>query len=269
MKIGPTNLQQWIGKPALLATPPLNQIDGRALTQAQFTLLTPQTSASLSGVLAQLHLLPALNATMNQQPATTQALMQSLLSLWTLPMGATQKSPHPDKIADWLSQRPADKLLATLLRQWLVPQSDGEGIKGALRLMAEQRVAESSRPGEWQWVLPFSDPQLPPIRVNARKQGEQGPSAATSSLRWQVRLYLPVGSQFIRADIDLSESDRELTLTAPTTSLQKRIHQTIDWLNERLANQAIALNITISDKIDDTAPNTTNVSSGTSISVRV
>ncbi|WP_025673634.1 hypothetical protein [Salinivibrio socompensis] len=178
MKIGLTNHQQWVEKPASLIIPPTHQIDSRALTQAQFTLLHAQPHTSLSGVLAQLHLLPALTATLHQQPAATQALMQSLLSLWTLP--SRSQGFNPDNIAEWLSQRPADKLMATLLRQWLTPQSEGDGIKGALRLMAEQRVAESARPGEWQWVLPFSDPQQPPIRVNARQYGNDDSSGSAS-----------------------------------------------------------------------------------------
>ncbi|OOF04807.1 hypothetical protein [Salinivibrio sp. MA607] len=267
MKIGPTNPQQWVEKPAALARPMTRQIDSRALTQAQFTLLTGQSQASLSGVLAQLHLLPALTATIQQQPAATQTLMQSLLSLWTLP--SRSHDLNPDKIAEWLSQRPADKLMATLLRQWLTPQSEGDGMKGVLRLMAEQRVAESARPGEWQWVLPFSDPQQPPIRVNARRCGAQDSSESAPNLSWQIRLYLPVGRQFIRADVDVSDVENKITLTAPTHALQQRIYQTVDWLNDRLAQQAITMKIGVSDKVETVTPNTAEVPPGAGISVRV
>ncbi|WBA08054.1 hypothetical protein [Salinivibrio kushneri] len=269
MKIAPTNPQQLVIKPAGLASPSLPSIDGRALSQAQFTLIHTSASTGLADVLAQLHLLPALTATMRQQPASSQTLMQSLLTAWTLPAFGHQQSPSSDTIAQWLTQRPADKLLATLLRQWLSSPSEGDNLTGALRLMAEQRVAESSRPGEWQWVLPFSDPQRPPVRVTARKQTGQPASPSEDKVQWQVRLYLPVGHQFVRADLSLSKEERALTLTAPTAKLKQRIHQTLDWLNERLIHQAIALDIDINEDIDETGPASEDDVLAAGISMRV
>lgn len=269
MKIAPTNLQHLMVKPAAIASPSLPSIDGRALSQAQFTLIHTAASTGLADVLAQLHLLPALTATIRQQPASTQALMQSLLTAWTLPTPGHQQGTSSDTIVQWLTQRPADKLLATLLKQWLSPQSEGDNLTGALRLMAEQRVAESSRPGEWQWVLPFSDLQRPPVRVTAKKQGEQTSPSAEETVQWHVRLYLPVRHQFVRADLTLSKHERALTLTAPTTTLKHRIHQTLDWLSERFAHQAIALDIAISEEIDETEPESEGDVPAAGISMRV
>ncbi|OOE89744.1 hypothetical protein [Salinivibrio sharmensis] len=269
MKIAPTNPQQLVIKPAGLASPSLPSIDGRALSQAQFTLIHTAASTGLADVLAQLHLLPALTATMRQQPASSQTLMQSLLTAWTLPTPGHQQGPSSETIAQWLTQRPADKLLATLLRQWLSPQSEGDNLTGALRLMAEQRVAESSRPGEWQWVLPFSDPQRPPVRVTARKQTGQSASPSEDKVQWQVRLYLPVGHQFVRADLSLSKEERALTLTAPTAKLKQRIHQTLDWLNERLIHQAITLDVDVNEDIDETGPASEDDVLAAGISMRV
>lgn len=269
MKIAPTNPQQLVIKPAGLASQSSSPIDGRALLQAQFTLIHTKASTGLTDVLAQLHLLPALTATMRQQPASTQTLMQSLLSAWTLPTSGQQQAPGSDTIAQWLAQRPADKLLTSLLKQWLSSQSEGDNMTGALRLMAEQRVAESSRPGEWQWVLPFSDPQRPPVRVTARKQTGQSAPPSADRVQWQVRLYLPVGHQFVRADLSLSKEERALTLTAPTARLKQRIHQTLDWLNERLTHQAIALDIDINEDIDETGPVSEGDVPAAGISMRV
>ncbi|OOF23969.1 hypothetical protein BZJ17_02690 [Salinivibrio sp. IB574] len=266
MKIGTTNPQQLVLKPPMSIPALAQKIDASLLANAQFTLLTPGSSTPLSDTLAQLHLFPAvLNAIKNQPPAT-QAMMQSLLALWTLPGSKSHQPLDPETLMQWLTHRPADKPLTTLLRQWLNRNEDAGPLIGVLRLMAEQRVSESARSGEWQWVFPFAEPEKPPVRVHVkRRQSEK--KAKPEKQQWQIRLYLPVGKQYVRADVNLEGKGGSLLLTAPTDALKRRIQATLPWLEERLASQHIPLDIAINPHHDSQPPEQDTRRAGLSIKV--
>ncbi|CZF80246.1 Flagellar hook-length control protein FliK [Grimontia celer] len=189
--------------------------------------------SQLSQLLALMPLYSLLQTT-KSDAKTLAPVVIALLKQLTMPSDSKQA-------AKWLAEQQADKGLLEALRQATAAagEQDGAGkLKSLLMLMAEQRINEQTKPGDYHWLFPFRDNNLSPVHINVEKKTGR----KKKKLRWCVTLNLTLAkNRHLTATAELEDNSLSLSFSTDADGLRNQIETAMPKLEEKLAQHHIAL----------------------------
>lgn len=142
--------------------------------------------------------------------------------------------------AKWLAQQEADKALHHALNYVLQHQEDDVGgkTKGLLMLLAEQRLNEQTKTGEYHWLFPFRNEDHSPVRVAVKKKQ----AGKRKRQIWCVTVNLSLSkNRHLTATAELEDQTLRLTMSTDAAGLQQQIENALPTLEKALASHNIAL----------------------------
>ncbi|WP_325891989.1 flagellar hook-length control protein FliK [Grimontia sp. NTOU-MAR1] len=213
--------------------------------------------SQLSQLLALMPLYSLLQTT-KSDAKTLAPVVIDLLKRLTMPSDSKQA-------AKWLAEKQADKGLLEALRHATTATSEQDGagkLKSLLMLMAEQRINEQTKPGDYHWLFPFRDNNLSPVRINVEKKTGR----KKKKLRWCVTLNLTLDkNRHLTATAELEDNSLSLSFSTDADGLKNQIETAMPKLEEKLAQHHIALEQCDISTIESVQTET--ISSGVNIQV--
>lgn len=259
MKIDNINHINALAQETLKNVPVKSLLDlGKPLQQpGQQSNLSDGQRSQLSQLLALLPLYSLLKGSHSESGSLPPVIL-TLLKQLTMPADTKQA-------AKWLAEQKADKGLLEALRQATAPANEQEGsgkLKSLLMLMAEQRINEQTKPGDYHWLFPFRDNNLSPVHINVEKKTGR----KKKKLRWCITLNLTLAkNRHLTATAELEDNSLSLSFSTDAEGLKKQIETAMPKLEEKLAQHQIALQQCEINTLE--SAQTETISSGVNIQV--
>lgn len=216
------------------------------------------------------------------QKSFNPQLAQLLSLLNVFPLLSQQKAAHPSSpvlsallaalvppseskaLATWIANQTADKALLTALSTLTLAREEDapSSLKSLLMLLAEQRLSEQSKNGDFHWLFPSLTPEQNPIRV-AVKKPKKGKHQRQV---WSVTVNLALSNhRHLTATAELEAQTLSLKFATDSQGIHDHIEQALPVLERALAAHNLALShceLSIADNIV-----TTTLDSGVNIQV--
>lgn len=211
--------------------PALGQAGDAGRSPLTSSLTTPIQS-QISQLLSLINLFPLFY---QFKPANTQlmSLHSQLAKAWMPPTNSKE-------MANWLAGQEADKALLKALTglTQLKDEEGGSNLKALLMLVAEQRLNEQTKGGEYHWLFPFRQQEQTPVNVSAKKKYSKKHQRQV----WSVTVNLTLSNnRHLTATAELDGESVSLSFITDAAGLQQQLEAAFPTLEKALARHHIAL----------------------------
>lgn len=193
------------------------------------------TSSQLSLLLKNVNVYPLLHSILNQYKTSIENLdLSFLIKNMSMPN-------KPEYAIKWLYERQADKNLLETLNKVMSLDLNNElniKLKTVLMLIAEQRIQDTNRYNDINWMFPLSEQNLNPVKISIKNKEKKKRKKSS----WSITLNLTLAkNKQLTAMATLDNKELNLKFSTTSKDLAKLIDNTIPIFQQQLNKHHIVL----------------------------